>query len=362
MDTEQAGSAPPPYAPSAISDVVNWAGDLSENERVDNLRNMGFPRGIARIMVRTTQQYTHLIKIFDTSGSMRTVDGRVWNPKVCKWVTTTRWIELIDALSFNHRTMESLGITDMVSYWPLFGDRYISLPPGQPYFTSSQLGEAIPWLREFNPAHSTPIIETLKSVQSYLDGFPRVRPHITIFTDGMDDHCAESITPLATILTELKKNYCADFVVRLITDDDKTVSAYNDLDKSGPETLNMDVLDDLKSEQEEIILAGNGYVICDNIFTELRIACSSLPCLDNLDERPLSQNELKQLCAIVYGIPQNELPDPTHDWGSFEKFMVEIIKNESQHAIDPVSGQQKTWIDLKKAREKLGPRPCCNIS
>ena len=112
-------------------------------------------------------------------------------------------------------------------------------------------------------------------------------------------------------LKKFCKNYSVFLVINLCTEDDDIVEYYNDLDKQiGSEVSGLDVLDDLESEQKEVINAGNTFLTYSNELHICRMAgCNSIAA-DLLDEEELPLHYINKLCKEILNV--SELPPITN--------------------------------------------------
>jgi hypothetical protein len=85
-------------------------------------------------------------------------------------------------------------------------------------------------------------------------------------------------------------------VVRLCTDEDKIVNYWNDIDQVLE--LDMDVLDDWKGEAEEVT-SNNTWLTYGEPLHRLREFGMPVKELDMLDERKLSMDEMRAMCAFL---------------------------------------------------------------
>eukprot|EP01084_Bolivina_argentea_P035436 65732_1 len=98
-------------------------------------------------------------------------------------------------------------------------------------------------------------------------------------------------------LRYLANNYNIFLVINLCTEDDGIVDYYNELDtKIGKELSGCDVIDDLESEQKEIVSVGNTFfVYCEEIHICRMAGCYSI-IGDLMDEQRLSVYHACKLC------------------------------------------------------------------
>ena len=115
-------------------------------------------------------------------------------------------------------------------------------------------------------------------------------------------------------------------VINLCTDCDEIVEYYNDLDtKIGAELSGFDVLDDLESEQREVLHAGNDFFVYSEAIHICRMAgCYSI-IGDLMDEKKLSVYHACKLCNELCGIHRFEENDELPNYNDRKRY-IECIK------------------------------------
>ncbi len=126
---------------------------------------------------------------------------------------------------------------------------------------------------------------------------------------------------------------------------------YNDLDNELE--LSMDILDDFRGEAAEV----NNYNPWMNYGLPLHrlreMGCSNR-LLDIIDERALTQDELRDFCLLIFGVGKCDgLEDPTIDWDKFLASVKRIMKNEDLQW-NPMKKKMMHWIDVDALQMKYG--------
>jgi hypothetical protein len=75
---------------------------------------------------------------------------------------------------------------------------------------------------------------------------------------------------------------------------------------------------------------------------------------DLLDERALSQGDLKDFMKILFGNgPLAEAPDPEGDWKGFCDVLARLVGRESMQW-NPMTKRLEPWIDMRKLKQQYG--------
>lgn len=78
--------------------------------------------------------------------------------------------------------------------------------------------------------------------------------------------------------------------------------------------------------------------------------------LDLIDERKLTQSELREFCMILMGDKAgHHLPDPTVSWKAFSAALEKEMK-DYRLQWDPIKKKMKPWIDIREMNKVYGRR------
>lgn len=168
-------------------------------------------------------------------------------------------------------------------------------------------------LREFlsknGPRGVTPLTERLGLIRARIarEGRELARKGqkvvLVIATDGMPtgSHSTRSGAPernrLVNELRRISLELPVHLVVRLCTDEDDVVEFYNGID--GELELQIEVLDDMKSEAVETRKAGNGWLTYSPLIHRIREGGTFLKVFDLLDERRLDPGEVSLVAQLL---------------------------------------------------------------
>jgi hypothetical protein len=159
-----------------------------------------------------------------------------------------------------------------------------------------------------NIRRNTPLDEIteyfITSLQSFInmEHYNQIPVCYNILTDG-NPNCKLRFEHR---LKNLCKNYNIFLVINLCTDDEDIIDYYNNLDKTiGNELSGMDVIDDLETEQIEVIENGNTFITYSNDIHICRMAGCYSVISDLLDEEPLNLFYMNKLCKELVGSPKD---------------------------------------------------------
>lgn len=173
------------------------------------------------------------------------------------------------------------------------------------------------------------------------DNYQHIPICLNFITDGLPD----SASSFESQLRHLSKNYNIFLVINLTTEDDSIVEYYNDLDKKlGTELSGMDVIDDLESEQLEVIKAGNTFVTYSNAIHICRMAGCYSVVSDLLDEEKLGIFYANKLCRELLDPSSKQLPQWSEDR---EKYLVKL-KELNYQVYDFYYKSFRPLIDVSK--------------
>jgi len=288
-----------------------------------SLVSCGIPDRLADCIAHEDQHIGLRIFLLDNSGSMMAGDGKFLvideTEEVMFPVACSRWDEVkrmaIDQAEWNMK----LGVPcEFVLLNPgppplREGIDFVRLDPAQHRGSIASLRQM---LDTNGPRGVTPLADRIAEI------YARVKTEhaalvaagqyimLCIATDGMPTaaHNQRSTSQDRDVFVRQLRRLMVDLpvyvVVRLCTNDSKTVDFYNEIEDDME--LPMDVLDDLTGEASEIKQQGNGWFAYTKQLHTIREGGSFLKLLDTLDERRLTETEAALWAQLLMHTDGNE--------------------------------------------------------
>ena len=334
---------------------------LVEDQRID-LKQMGFPCGLAEELGKTRAVYPVRFWVLDNSGSMMQNDGTSIRGSIS--VQCTRWAELQETVNYHANLAGTLQAT---SVFRMLNDPGVRFGPQE--FSIAEEGKNVieevqsikKIMQRCKPFGSTPLASHLVEIGKLIrvteakmrkKGLEAV---VIIATDGLptspEGYTSQAINNDFIHALQALQRLPVWVVIRLCTDEQAVVDFYNQLD--GVLELPIEVLDDFFNEAKEIHKHNKwlNYAItlhrCREIGYQNRI-------FDLLDERPLNKDEVKEFCESLLGICYFEnAPDVHSDWNGFLKLLTKVLKDEKPQ-FNPITKKMSPWIDLKELKKTFG--------
>jgi hypothetical protein len=159
-------------------------------------------------------------------------------------------------------------------------------------------------ISSYNIRGNTPLSKItdyfIKSLHKFIqsDNYRETPVCFNILTDGQpnDRHRFESK------LRELVTKYHMFLSINMCTENVADVEYYNILDRKFERELSgMDVIDDFESEQQEVMKAGNTFIVYSHDIHVARMAGCYSKVADLLDEEPLSNHHMTRICKELCG-------------------------------------------------------------
>ncbi len=122
----------------------------------------------------------------------------------------------------------------------------------------------------------------------------------------------------------------------------------------------MDVLDDFCGEAAKIY-QHNPWMNYAMPLHRLREMGFHNHVLDTIDERPLTLEEVRDYCMLLFEVNQCDgLPDPCTNWEGFVA-NVDRLMNKEKLQWNPIEKKKMPWIDMEKLNKIYGKNAGCVI-
>ena len=343
---------------------------LTETQ-IEHLLRQGFTRGLTESMNDLKTVFALRYWIIDNSGSMQKPDGHrmIANPdKTLRMVPCSRWEEICECVEYH---IHLAAITEAPTRF-----RFLNMPgahigPQQFSIAENQskiqqdVSEACRIIRKVRPNGVTPltshILEIYYEIASMAPELKRLGKKIVIViaTDGLpsdesgysgQSHSQEFVDALRQL-----EGLPVWVVIRLCTDDEDVVNFYNDLD--GQLEVSLEVLDDFAGEGIEVFQQ-NPWLNYALPLHRLREFGFHHRVFDMLDERPLTKNEIRDFCFLLFGQGNIDgIVDPILDWDGFLYEITRLLKMEGKQ-YDPVTKRLGSWINMNRLNQIHGSGAC----
>lgn len=350
--------------------------DASEDhnpQAAERLTGLGVPPGLAQQILREDVLIGRRIFLLDNSGSTQAPDGHhlVREGGQLRMQNCSRWDE-ITHMAFEHAVWNSKIGTPC--------EFMLLNPPSHPerregvdfacmstsHCSSQEADQQVMAVRQMldrsNPGGVTPIADRLDELHRRIsrekqDLLARGQRVILILvTDGLPTTARSGMSTnedkqrLVMSLKRLTMDLPVFVIIRLVTDDDSVVEYYNSVDQEIE--LNLEVLDDIKSEAQEIHRNGNGWLVYSPILHQIREGGTFIKLFDLLDERALAPVEISLLCQLLLRPPGSP---------PFPREPLQFIEALEQHVsvatkvYDPLRNVVVPPINVLPASRKMVP-------
>lgn len=368
--------APRPALPKGRSTRVNLPKQKSYKLQLDEilaLQDQGFTKGLAETLTNNNAIFPLRIWIVDNSGSMRIADGHriveTNNKNNVKLVDCTRWSEIQQTVEY-HAEMAYLLKAPTVfrllnDPGKIVGPQQFSIGVDGDKTIDEELAIALQTMKNASPGGVTPLAEHVREIRTNVESMEAslrqdgTKVAIVLATDGLptdsqgrcDSRTKRDFTEALRSLEGLP----IWVVVRLCTDEDDVVEFYNDLDAQLE--LSVEVLDDFTQEAKEVF-AMNKWLNYTLPLHRCREMGYHNRLFDLLDERLLSQDELREFLFLIFGEDNFDgVPDPQANWKGFMKSITDIVGREKKQW-NPITKKLNPWIDLKKLDKAYKKKGC----
>lgn len=334
------------------------------------LKEQGFSTGLAIALNVNAKVFDRRIWIVDNSGSMEIADGhRIVMTSDRKTVaqSVSRWEELQDTVIYHSEMAALLNSPTLFKLLnhpgPGFKKQDFSVAtPGSS--SDEDIRKARTFMSRLKPIGATPLTSHVWNLQKSIHAMaPKLRREgrrvvVVLATDGLptdkDGYIGDHVD--AEFLSALKslEGLPIWVVIRLCTDEEKVTKFYNELD--GKLDLSLEVLDDFLGEAEEVNRHNKWLNYCLPLHRCRELGYHNRV-FDFLDERPLTKDELRHFCSVLFGSALENIPDPTVNWRRFLTYVQEKLGFEDQQ-YDPLRRKKGPWIYIKHLHRMYGKGKC----
>eukprot|EP00518_Triparma_eleuthera_P001037 CAMPEP_0182461430 /NCGR_PEP_ID=MMETSP1319-20130603/6011_1 /TAXON_ID=172717 /ORGANISM="Bolidomonas pacifica, Strain RCC208" /LENGTH=421 /DNA_ID=CAMNT_0024660719 /DNA_START=80 /DNA_END=1345 /DNA_ORIENTATION=+ len=348
-------NCPPTTSPLHRIPPINLVSEKS----MANLRSSSdhsYPAGLANCLADMNSAFPLRIWIVDNSGSMATGDGnRVVTSSSGKTrvVPCTRWEEIQECVTYHARLAHELTARTkvrMLNPTPLSGEEMkigldgVSFADGAGKVTSA--------IRRLSPDGGTPLSRHIHAVRAEVESMraPLEREGkkvcVVLATDGLPSTTTQDqfIRDLRTL-----EGLPVWVVIRLCTDEDNVTGFYNEIDNHVE--LSLEVLDDFSGEAKEVYEC-NPWLNYGLPLHRLREWGFNDKLVDLLDERALYPTEVKNFCALLFGVNAWDAPDPSTDYFAFRAWVKANLK-KLKPTYNVITKRVEPWINIRQLDTKF---------
>jgi len=318
------------------------------------LKEYNWPNGLQQSMLNALSKLPIRFIILDDSGSMAVSDGaKLLGDGANKTqVSCTRWSEMLLNANFY------CGLADAaksMTEFRLLNNGAPCVVGGQGDDSRSGYHHMMQMLNNSSPSGATPLCRHIHEITAQIRTMEqqlRANGHkavIVICTDGeaSDGDLAQALAPLKSLPVWV--------VVQLCTGEDNVVNYWNNIDQQLE--LDMDILDDLVSEAKEVH-AHNKWFTYGEPLHRMRGFGIAVKELDLLDEVALSPDQIRDVCALIFGGSVDDYPHPDVDAKNFMAAVSSANKKEDK-TWSPIHKKPRYWIEASEMKSVVGGK--CTI-
>eukprot|EP01006_Ploeotia_vitrea_P046621 TRINITY_DN67042_c0_g1_i5.p1 TRINITY_DN67042_c0_g1~~TRINITY_DN67042_c0_g1_i5.p1 ORF type:complete len:331 (-),score=12.05 TRINITY_DN67042_c0_g1_i5:134-1126(-) len=326
---------------------------INEAGAREYLTGAKWPSGLQQTAIRNLIKFPIRFMIIDDSGSMGASDGHriIHSGNTSVIQNSTRWKELADIVKFQAGFAKA---ANALTEFRLLNNA-APVVVGNPDDNASYQ-QICQIMDTSGPSGRTPLCKHINEVAAQIRNMEsqlRANGHkaaVVICTDGeaSDGDVTAALKPLHDLPVWV--------VLRLCTDEDAVVNYWNGIDSQIE--LDLEILDDLTSEAKEVNEKNTWFTYGEPLHL-LRQFGINIKELDMLDEAKLSVDQIRDVCAIIFGGSPDDYPHPGADAKGFVKMVNEKNKVEPK-VFNPVTKKMSDWIDVSKLKDAVGAK--CIIS
>jgi hypothetical protein len=202
------------------------------------------------------------------------------------------------------------------------------------------------------PRYKTPLAGHMVAIHDQVEGMlSSLKDHqqkvvIVIATDGIPND-RDMFLGAIHMLQKLP----VQFIVRLCTDDEAAIHFWNTLELDYRK-LDIEIVDDFEVEAEAVA-SMNPWFNYSMPLQRAREFGVRHPLITTLKERPLTHDELRDFCALLFGVSASRIPHPKEDWETFYTDVEALLTRESRQW-SPVLSTTRPWISIQAMADQYG--------
>ena len=333
---------------------------------------LGFNTALIDNIASMRKGFTHEYCIVDNSHSTTEIKGLAIdrtgkNPHLVK---STVWDQIKETVARRAKVIAALGADDEVGFTllnpldrqttdELVDRNLLSQEARGSTIKARHIQQALACITPWGNTPLVPAInrlsQDLRASQIHNGG---VNAHITFFTDGTptdDDGYDMSLDAVANAVIHLFVGIRATIVIHLATNDERIKAFYNELDVLTGENISIEVMLDLKNEQDLINDVGNGWFKQSEAAEVARAYLAGKDNFDKLNEEPLGLVSITDIVITCYGRGDNALPNAERHFSAFKRACQALIANQHQ-SLGVVNSARRTLKNIHMIEPKHFPR------
>lgn len=358
---------------SGPSGTSSKASRKMDTTQFTELIREGYSTGLARALVENVDTFDFRFWLVDNSGSMLIGDGHRYVPTgkgdgSIKAVPSTRWAEITETVRYHAKLaslLDSPTIFQLLNNPNLrtISQRFSVCEHGEAH-AASEVAEALSIMRKVSPSGVTPLTKHIWDIQQHISAMAHdlrkkgKKVALILATDGLptdEQGCGgQEVTNAFVRALRSLEGLPIWIVIRLCTDEDDVTEFYNSLDDELE--LSLEVLDDYKSEAQEVY-SQNKWICYGVPLHRCRELGYHNRLFDLIDERPFTKEEVRSFCCLLFGIEEEDLPDPVV---SFDEFLraVKVRLQTEQMQWNPIKKKMTPWILTKELKKAYSDKNC----
>eukprot|EP00429_Kryptoperidinium_foliaceum_P033985 CAMPEP_0176167990 /NCGR_PEP_ID=MMETSP0120_2-20121206/85972_1 /TAXON_ID=160619 /ORGANISM="Kryptoperidinium foliaceum, Strain CCMP 1326" /LENGTH=441 /DNA_ID=CAMNT_0017505677 /DNA_START=36 /DNA_END=1358 /DNA_ORIENTATION=- len=302
----------------SMTEELSVGDGMRRRDSIDSMiASAVIPHGLLPNMTIDIQGIGTRIYLLDNSGSVMVEDGTILDEQHDTLREGTRWSEICHFARCHAHWNLMLGtpcyfmvLNPRVQPFGM-SQRQLYIDPRAELSEAEHLRNLHAFLEKNTPFGLTPLCLRLADVRRLVEGFADLegrKVFVVVVTDGIPTAMSGSDAPEDTeiLLNELRSltdTGVVRMVIRLCTDDQETIDFYNNLDAEG--NLPIDVLDDIRSEAQEVNQMENNFFAYTALIHRIREAGTLSSVFNSMDDRRLDVEEVRALARMLLEEPED---------------------------------------------------------